>query len=59
MLEPVNMLVWQAVGNALRVDLSLKMVSTPKTHGRVNGCFRNPFKVTQHKSPVSAGLSSM
>jgi hypothetical protein len=37
-----------------RVDLSLKMVTTVSSHGRVNGCFHNTLRVTQNKGPASA-----
>jgi predicted amidophosphoribosyltransferase len=29
------------------------MVTTVSSHGRVNGCFHNTLRVTQHKSPAS------
>ena len=28
------------------------MVTTVSSHGRVNGCFHNTLRVTQHKSPA-------
>ena len=51
MVEPVNMLVCQAVGNVRRLDLSLKMVTARKAHGRVSGYYRNSIKLIQLKKP--------
>ena len=56
MVEPVNMLVCQAVDNVSRLDLSLKMVTTREAHGRVSMYYRNSIKLILLKNPRFGGV---
>lgn len=56
MVEPVNMLVWQAVDNVSRLDLSLKMVTTREAHGRVSMYYRNSIELIRLKKPRFGGV---
>ncbi len=51
MVELVNMLVSQVVEHVRRVDLLLKMVITPSSHGQVSGYYRNTIRIIQRKKP--------
>ena len=39
------------MGNVRRLEISLKMVTARKAHGRVSGYYRNSLKLMQLKKP--------
>ena len=55
-MDTVNILAQKVVGHVCRVEISPQMVTTLNSHGRANGYFHNTLRITQHKSPASAGL---
>ena len=56
-MDTVNILAQKVVGHVCRVEISPQMVTTLNSHGRANGYFHNTLRITQRKSPASAGFS--
>ena len=56
-MDTVNILAQQVVGFVCRVEISPQIVTTLNSHGRANGYFHNTLRITQRKSPASAGFS--